>query len=224
MEDPIILFTYFLFIILSLPFIYFVYIVLKPTPEKYTVKEIPNFLTPEECDTIIQIANTQLEPSKIYTDKSDEVINKHRTSEQAWLDDTDHNIIAKISNTTSSITKKPTKNQESLQVVKYSTGGFFLPHYDTCMGKEESCKRMNGTAGPRHATLIVYLNDDFEGGETIFPNINKTIKPEKGKAVLFYTTDENGNLLTESLHGGNPIISGNKWICNKWVRINEFLK
>lgn len=227
MEDPIILISYFLFIVLSIPFIFFAYYVLKPqnnTPKNYTVKEIPNFLTPDECDHLIKIANTQLEPSKVYTENSDDVIQTQRTSEQCWLEDEKHDVVNKISNLASNITNKPKDNQELLQVVKYPVGGFFHPHYDACMGTPEFCKRMDGSAGPRYGTLLIYLNDNFQGGETTFPNINKTIKPEKGKAVFFYTTDENGNLLTESLHSGNPVISGNKWICNKWVRINKYQK
>jgi prolyl 4-hydroxylase len=222
-----------LFIVLSIiacipPILFIKYILSssnnnKKTYEPYTIKEIPNFLTHDECDTLIKIASTQLTPSKVYNENSDDVMTDHRISDQCWLSDTDHNIVNKISTITSNICNKPKENQELLQVVKYSTGGFFNPHYDTCMGDDpDYCKRMNGKAGPRYGTLIVYLNDDFTGGETIFPNINKTVKPEKGKAVFFYTTDTNGNLLNESLHAGNPVISGNKWICNKWTRINKY--
>jgi prolyl 4-hydroxylase len=223
MDDPIYLVSIIFIIVTCIPFIFFAHYVLTPPKKIYTIKEIPNFLTHKECDILIDIANKQLVPSKVYNGDSNDVIYKHRTSEQCWLNDNDHDIINKISNVTSNICNKPKENQELLQIVKYPTGGFFNPHYDACQGSKEFCQQMNGTSGPRYGTLLVYLNDDFEGGETVFPNINKTVKPEKGKAVFFYTTDENGNILTESLHSGNPVIKGEKWICNKWTRLHKYL-
>jgi prolyl 4-hydroxylase len=78
---------------------------------------------------------------------------------------------------------------------------------------------MNGKEGPRYYTLLIYLNDDFEGGETVFPKINKFVKPKKGKAVLFQSVDHRGVIIDEAFHGGNPVSAGQKWIANKWIRL-----
>jgi prolyl 4-hydroxylase len=67
----------------------------------------------------------------------------------------------------------------------------------------------------------MYLNDDFDGGETFFPKINKKVVPELGKAVLFYSVNNNGVLLQKSLHGGLPVQSGEKWIANKWIHLGH---
>ncbi len=188
--------------------------------KSYDVEELDDFLTPEECDRIMELSTPKLFESKVYSSESDVKDTSHRISQQAWLEDNLDPIIAKISQKTVDVVGKPIQNQELLQVVKYEKGGFFKPHFDACYGNEEHCKRMNEHGGPRYATLLIYLNDDFEGGETYFPGIDKSIKPKKGKAVLFYDSDANGNVIGESFHGGNPIISGNKWICNKWIRFN----
>ena len=58
--------------------------------------------------------------------------------------------------------------------------------------------------GARFAT---YLNN-LEGGETIFPKINKLVKPEKGKFVIFQNVDNNGDIITHYLHGGEPVKNG----------------
>jgi prolyl 4-hydroxylase len=71
-------------------------------------------------------------------------------------------------------------------------------------------------------TILVYLNDNFKGGETSFPMLDKKIKPEKGKAVIFYNTDTNGTILRKSKHAGIPVIEGEKWICNKWIHLNKY--
>jgi predicted 2-oxoglutarate/Fe(II)-dependent dioxygenase YbiX len=120
----------------------------------------------------------------------------------------------------------PIENQEDLQIVSYKPGGFFTPHYDACDGKKDYCQRMDGSAGPRLFTYLIYLNDDFEGGETVFPKLNKSVKPKKGKCVIFQSTvsPPDSRIILEALHGGNPVTSGNKWICNKWIRNHTYNK
>lgn len=183
----------------------------------YDIKEIPNFLTHEECNKIIELSNGKLFPSKVYSQNEDLLSNDSRISQQCWLTD-DNPLIKDISERVKQFTNT-IGTQEQLQVVNYPKGGFFSPHYDACEGNEGYCSRMNGSDGPRLLTVLIYLNDNFEGGETVFPKINKSVKPEKGKAVIFRNVDENGVIITQALHGGEPIKSGEKWIANKWIRI-----
>jgi prolyl 4-hydroxylase len=64
----------------------------------------------------------------------------------------------------------------------------------------------------------VYLNDGFEGGNTAFPKLGASIVPKKGKAVLFWVSDpETRDLFEETLHGGDPVTEGEKWIATQWV-------
>jgi prolyl 4-hydroxylase len=186
----------------------------------YSIQEIDGFLTPEECDYVINISHNRLNESKVYSDKEDKYDTSSRKSQQAWLKDHEDPLIASISQRVAKKTGMPIENQEDLQVVSYGSGGFFKPHYDPCDGEKEFCQRMDGSAGPRVWTYLIYLNDGFEGGETAFPMISKTVKPKKGKCVVFQSTlpEQESKTILESLHGGNPVISGNKWICNKWVR------
>jgi len=183
----------------------------------YDIQEISNFLTPEECNKIIELSNGKLFPSKVYSQNEDLLSNNSRISQQCWLTD-DNPFIKDISDRVTKFTNT-TGKQEQLQVVNYPKGGFFSPHYDACEGDDSYCSRMNGSDGPRLLTVLFYLNDNFEGGETVFPKINKSVKPEKGKAVIFKNVDENGVIITQALHGGEPIKSGEKWIANKWVRL-----
>jgi len=80
----------------------------------------------------------------------------------------------------------------------------------------------------RFATLLLYLNDDMEGGETTFPlwrNANTpgalTVKPEKGKAVLFYNLLPDGNFDELSMHAALPVTKGTKYLANLWVSERE---
>jgi prolyl 4-hydroxylase len=188
----------------------------------YALEEYDNFLTPEECDQIIQLTKDQLIDSRVYASSdNDAVDNLVRNSRQAWLYDNDHALVNDISQTVSKSVNISPQHFEALQVVRYPTGGFYKPHYDACVGTKEFCQRANQqfNGQQRYITFLIYLNDDFEGGGTHFPKINYTVVPKKGKAVLFYSVDSTGKVLPGSLHGGEPVTKGEKWICNKWIHL-----
>jgi prolyl 4-hydroxylase len=191
------------------------------TDGPYYIKEIPNFLSKEECRKIQEISNGRLDKSRVYTSNSDIEDKTVRISEQCWLKDLDDPILATISQRVAKLTRTDLKSQEEFQVVKYDEGGFYKPHYDACNKETDDCVRLNKGLGPRYITVIMYLNDDFEGGETHFPNIQQSVKPEMGKAAIFYNVDNHGEILPKSLHGGLDVRNGNKWIANKWIRLTS---
>ena len=193
-------------------------------PVSYQVKEFPGFLTPEECDALKEIAKRfKFEDSSLYTglETGDAIDTTQRQSKQTWLKDEDDALVAEISERVAGITGYPVSHQEQLQVVQYGVGGKYDPHYDACNeNPKERCDRLNGRSGQRVLTFLIYLNDgsEMEGGGTRFPNIGKTVFPEKGKGILFenvYAGTE--QVIPQSLHGGDPVIKGEKWIANKWI-------
>jgi prolyl 4-hydroxylase len=82
-------------------------------------------------------------------------------------------------------------------LVRYSPGGFYVPHVDLVPGDVE-----------RYFTVLCYLNDDFEGGRTTFPMMNFSVIPEAGKAILFPST---------YLHCAEPVARGEKYIFVSWL-------
>ena len=187
----------------------------------YSVQEIPDFLTSEECDRVIGLAGPNLFTSKVYTSDSDLEDKNVRISDQCWIKDSDDEFIAHLSRRISEITGTDIKSQEELQVVRYKPGGFYKPHFDACNKETDDCTRLNNGLGPRFITFIIYLNDGFDGGETFFPQINTKVVPKRGKAVVFYNVDDEGEILPKSLHGGLDVKNGEKWMCNKWIRLSH---
>lgn len=183
--------------------------------------EVDDFLTHEECDELIRMSHDNLENSLVYSTTEDLHDTSQRNSKQAWLTDDQSPVVKKVSDKVAALTGTDVGLQESLQVVQYPAGGFFKPHFDACGGDAEECERMNGALGPRRITVLVYLNDDYQGGGTTFPKLGVTVTPKKGKAAVFYSVDEEGSIIPESEHGGDPVIAGQKWICNKWVRLGK---
>lgn len=96
---------------------------------------------------------------------------------------------------------------EPLPMMKYQPGDYFDWHTDLTVG----------FATQRTATMIMYLNDDFEGGNTCFQHLDLRIKPRRGSALVFNYSPE--QLL---LHRGEAVIAGTKYILNAFVRNGEF--
>ena len=127
--------------------------------------------------------------------------------ETAWLNREDP-IIKSVLHKCTKYIDRSFVNCENLQVLRYKPGGYYKPHQDTF----ENDKNM------RMYTFILALNDDYEGGETVFPNLKKQYTLEKGDALFFDTVDNYEMTSSKALHGGKPVKSGEKWICNVWVR------
>ena len=194
----------------------------------YGVTEVPDFLTSAECDALVRAARAKgLETSLLFKSDSNVIDTGVRVSEQTWLLDTDAAVVADVSKRVEKLSGMPSENQEALQVVHYGVGGKYEPHFDACDTRSTdtpSCERMNGRgAGPRLRTVLLYLSDVAGGGGTTFPRIGTTIRPQKGKAVVFDNVDsETHVILDKSFHGGDPVTEGEKWVANKWIHARKW--
>lgn len=184
----------------------------------YKVQELQDLLTKEECQQMIDLAKSSLMvESSVVDSKGLYSSNKDfRKSFQTWMYSHTHPVLRKLSNASIDLTGFPFSHQEMIQIVKYEPGGKFDAHYDACVYNDKICKQMNRGSTERRTTLLVYLNDEMEGGETEFVVLNKKVKPETGKGILFWSTNEQNQLFHESKHQGNPVTKGEKWIATVW--------
>ena len=175
---------------------------LLPTYPKPVV--IENFLSENERIHIKQEAKSKLHVSTV--DKDRRVDEQIRKSETAWLS-TEDPIVRSVVERCVSRTDRPIENCEQLQVLRYKEGGHYNPHQDVFY--QDKNKRLY--------TFIIALNDEYEGGETAFPYLNEKYKLNAGDALFFHTLDNYGLDTSDALHGGQPVKSGEKWVCNLWV-------
>lgn len=192
------------------------------SPEVYICD---HFISDEECDYIIKVSKPTLERSTVVDYKSkDSILDNRRTSLGTFLmgmrlsDPTIKNITARVE----SVTAIPGKNGEDLQVLYYGVGGEYQPHFDYFDPATVGGGYHHIRGGQRVATLILYLNTVEKGGETIFPRADLQIKPIKGRALLFFNVDDLGKENPLTLHGGAPVIAGEKWIATLWMRERTF--
>jgi prolyl 4-hydroxylase len=180
--------------------------------------ELPNLLSVSECDEIIKLAKEKgLSQSYVVSDDTLSAYDEQfRKSDQVWIDQSEYPVLQKLSRISTERTGLPEAHQEMIQIVRYDIGGKFDAHYDPCVKGEKICDEMNRGAGQRKTTLLVYLNDVMKGGETEFVNLGMKVRPEKGKGILFWSTDKDERILEESKHRGNPVTVGEKWIATIW--------
>ena len=181
------------------------------------IYEFDNLLSVDECNMIIDMAKPNLERSTLL---SEDKYQSSRTSTQVFLETTNQ-LLEKINNIVYSYLQIPVEHYEDLQVVNYKSTQRYDAHYDACDPDEEICKEdIKNMGSLRYATFIIYLNDNFTGGETEFPKHNFKAKPKIGKGVLFFNLNDNNTYRRDnSFHGGLPPIVGEKWMCNKWIRL-----
>lgn len=131
-------------------------------------------------------------------------------------------VVAQINNRIGHVTNLNIKAAEDLQLANYGIAGHYDPHYDhfrTLMDVNDTHRQtMHRDMGDRIATFLLYLSDVDAGGATVFPKINLTLYPQKGSAAFWFNLHRDGLGDDDTLHAGCPVLSGVKWISNKWIR------
>jgi prolyl 4-hydroxylase len=176
--------------------------------EEPLLMKFDRVLSDEECQALIDSAASRLEKSKL----ANKEVSQIRTSSGMFFDENESPLITNIENRISSLMHVPIVHAEGLQVLKYEPGQEFKEHYDF-FGSNNPSSDNN-----RMSTLIIYLNDVEEGGETTFPSLEITVKPVKGSAVYFEYFYSNQALNELTLHSGKPVIRGEKWVTTQWMR------
>ncbi|XP_065867596.1 prolyl 4-hydroxylase 1 isoform X1 [Euphorbia lathyris] len=188
-----------------------------------------NFLSVEECDYLRALASPRLQVSTVVDSKTGKGIKSNvRTSSGMFLnpDEREYPMVQAIEKRISVYSHVPVENGERLQILRYEKDQFYRPHHDY-FSDTFNIKR----GGQRVATMLMYLSDNVEGGETFFPGAGSgectcggkmvqglSIKPNKGDAVLFWSMGLDGQSDPKSLHGGCEVLSGEKWSATKWMR------
>jgi prolyl 4-hydroxylase len=182
-----------------------------------------NLLSGDECETMIAYAEQRLQRSPVVADSDGRTeLHAHRTSSGAMLQRGESELIARIEARLAALTQWPAENGEGLQMLRYDSGKEYRPHYDWFNPALPGPRKHLARGGQRLATIIMYLSDVEQGGATSFPNIGLQVQPKKGSAVFFANTDPYGAPDPQTLHAGEPVVKGVKFIATKWLREREY--
>ena len=180
-----------------------------------------NLLSPEECEALIAAAEPRMARSKtVETRTGGEEVNASRTSDGMFFQRGEIDIVQKLEARIAKLVNWPLENGEGLQILRYGPGAEYKPHYDYFDPAEPGTATILKRGGQRVGTLVIYLNNPTKGGGTVFPDIHLEVGPRQGNAVFF--SYERPHPSTKTLHGGSPVVEGEKWIATKWLREGEF--
>jgi prolyl 4-hydroxylase len=165
-----------------------------------------NVLSDEECDELMKLSKDKLQRSKIGNTRE---VDELRTSSSTFIEEAENAVVARVEKRISQIMGIPNEHGEGLQILNYKIGQEYKAHFDFFS---------SNVSNPRISTLVMYLNDVEQGGETYFPKLNFSVSPQKGMAVYFEYFYDNQDLNDLTLHGGAPVVIGDKWAATQWMR------
>mmetsp|Transcript_42281 Transcript_42281/g.104792 ORF Transcript_42281/g.104792 Transcript_42281/m.104792 type:complete len:435 (+) Transcript_42281:2-1306(+) len=179
------------------------------------VVSFDNFMRPEEGAAFLEHCNSSFERSL-----AGDQLSPVRTSHQCWcsapacLNDT---RVRALTERVAALVGIPSSHMEYAQVVRYEPGQFYRTHHDQNSAPWSP-------QGVRLLTMFMYINDVEEGGGTRFTDLDLTVKPRAGKAVLWPSVLDR-NLSQEeprTHHEALPPVSGLKFAVNLWIHQHDF--
>ncbi len=179
-------------------------------------------LSDDECDALVAAAAPRLARSEtVVTTTGGNEVNTARTSDGMFFGRAELPICQRVEERIAALVNWPLVNGEGLQVLHYRPGAEYKPHHDYFDPNQPGMAAVLRRGGQRVGTLVMYLNTPQQGGGTVFPDVELEVAPIKGNAVFFsYDRPHPG---TRSLHGGAPVLAGEKWVATKWLREGEFI-
>ena len=178
---------------------------LATTKAGFQLVKITQLLPPEICDLYVEEAS-QVAP------RPAEVLGRERRVDtefrMADLHHPENSLFPELQNIVTDLTGWGLKDQEQFSFLRYPEGGFVKNHNDC---------NVNLTRN-RVGTLIVYLNDDFDGGETFFSKLDRVFTPRKGDAIFFNYDPALRKESRKMMHGGRRVENGEKWIVTAWMQ------
>ncbi len=179
-------------------------------------------LSDDECDAMVAAAGPRMARSEtvVYETGGNEV-NAARTSEGMFFGRAENALCERIEARIAALLRWPVENGEGLQVLHYRPGAEYKPHHDYFDPAQPGMAAVLRRGGQRVGTVVMYLNTPEQGGATTFPDVGFEVAPIKGNAVFF--SYERAHPVSRTLHGGAPVIRGDKWVATKWLREREFV-
>ena len=172
------------------------------------------FLTPAECQPLIEMIDRFRRPSTIADDLGDPYF---RTSETCDLD-RDNPHVAALDAKIGALTGLDLAHGEPMQGQRYALGQEFKGHTDYFEPSGLDYNAMTRVAGQRTWTVMIYLNEPEAGGATRFKTIGKTVQPETGKLLAWNNMRADGRPNVNTLHHGMKVRAGTKYVVTKWFR------
>jgi prolyl 4-hydroxylase len=109
-------------------------------------------------------------------------------------------------------------SSEPMSILCYAPGEYYKPHVDYFNPKLDVSRKFMQDGGQRTASAVTYLTVPSAGGGTSFPRLDITVPAVAGGTLWFRNCLNNGQVDERSLHAGDTVVEGEKWVVTKWFR------
>lgn len=183
------------------------------------VQTFERFAAPAECDWLIATGGAGMRRARVYQGSADLKADETRTNSEADFTIFKSGLtLALIRARMEAAVAAPAAHFEVTKLLHYTPGQTFALHADFLETSTPALRAEIERRGQRVATLLIYLNDGYEGGETDFPKLDFRFRGAKGDALLFANVSDENLPDYRTLHAGLPPTSGEKWLLSQWIR------
>lgn len=175
-----------------------------------SIRVVRGLFAADECGYLISAATPELQPSFVIDPRTGARIpHPIRTSSGMSFGPTQEDRVVHLLNRRiAAVTGTQVEWGEPLHMLKYDRGQEYKPHIDALPAVDNQ----------REQTVLVYLNEDYEGGATRFDMLGVEFRGLTGDALIFRNIDSNGEPDPKTRHAGLPISEGVKWLATRWIR------
>jgi prolyl 4-hydroxylase len=183
------------------------------------VRRVPALAPLPVCDWLISRARGRLQPALVYDAVSKEnQQHEMRTNTMAMFDYSNFDVVqflvqARMSRTCG----YPMQHFEAPMVLHYDVGQQITPHFDFIDANALDYSAQIQQHGQRMITFLLYLNDDYDGGETTFPELGIVNRGTLGSGLYFINAHANLAPDRRMRHAGSPPVRGEKWIVSQFI-------
>jgi prolyl 4-hydroxylase len=190
---------------------------LRESPRFHTC---PGFLTPAFCGYLVDRARPKLAQAKVFDAGSGTLkVDAMRSNTGAVFSLIESDFVIQLVRARIAHAASVAADAlEPAEVLHYAIGEAYRPHVDFFHPQLPNFAEQMRVKGQRIKTCLVYLNDDFEGGETEFPKLGLKYRGRTGDALVFENVKANGAGDLSTLHAGLPPTRGEKWLFSQWIR------
>lgn len=188
------------------------------------IRRLPGVIHPLVLDSVINLAAPLARRSQIVDARTGEVrADPMRTSSHVTLGPRQHDhVLEALERSISRVCGVPSLNSEFLQILRYQPGEEFRPHVDYFNESGAGAYQSLADGGQRAQTVLMYLNDDYTGGSTCFPQLQLDVKGRRGDMLHFHNLGADGLGHRDTLHAGRPVVAGEKWLLSQWIRSEHY--
>ena len=182
---------------------------------------VMGFLPHAVCDWMMKSSGPNLKRAEIYDRKSGELRADEVRSNSAaqYLPTNLDTVFAFVRARIGALVDVPVGALETTQILHYKVGEEFGAHYDFLDLRFPGLAKDAAEHGQRAMTVLVYLNEDYAGGDTAFPVIGRSFKGKKGDSLVFWNLNEDNTPDFNTQHVGTAPTSGEKWLLSQWIRV-----